>query len=47
MVNQHDQLPREMAETYIVELYRLVEHCNGNVKDEIIHDHLVVGILDK
>ena len=46
--NQRNQLPGESAETYITELYRLVEHCEyGNLRDEMIRDRLVVGIRDK
>ena len=46
--NQRNQLPGESAEKYIAELYRLAENCNyGNLKDEMIRDRLVVGILDK
>jgi len=46
--NLQSQLPGETADTYIAELYRLVEHCEyGNLKDEMIRDRLVVGILDK
>ena len=45
--NQRNQLPGESAETYIAELYRLVEHCEyGNLRDEMIRDRLVVGIVD-
>ena len=46
--NQRTQLPGEAAEKYIAELYRLAENCNfGVLKDELIRDRLVVGILDK
>ena len=46
--NQRNQLPGESAETYISELYRLVEHCEyGDLRDEMIRDRLVVGIVDK
>ena len=46
--NQRNQLPGESAEKYIAEVYRLAEYCNfGALKDELIRDRLVVGILDK
>lgn len=46
--NQRNQLPGESAEKYIAELYRLADNCNyGTLKDEMIRDRLVVGILDK
>ena len=42
------QLPGESAEQYLVELYNLAEHCNyGDLKSEMIRDHLIVGILNK
>ena len=46
--NQRNQLPGESAEIYIAELYRLAENCNyDNLKDEMIRDRLVVGIVDR
>ena len=46
--NQRNQLPGESAEKYIAEIYRLAENCKfGELKDELIRDRLVVGILDK
>ena len=46
--NQRNQLPGESAEKYIVEIYRLAENCKfGALKNELIRDRLVVGILDK
>ena len=46
--NRQWQLPGELVEQYIVELYNLVEYCNyGDFKSEMIRDRLVVGILDK
>ena len=46
--NQRDQLPGESAEMYISEVYRLAENCKyGAMKDELIRDQLVVGILDR
>lgn len=45
--NKRDQLPGETVEQYIMELYKLVEYCSyGELKDEMIRDRLVVGILD-
>lgn len=46
--NQRNQVAGETAEKYIAELYRLVENCEyGDLKDQMIRDRLVVGILDK
>ena len=37
----------ESAETYITKLYRLAETCDyGNMKEELLRDHLVVKIRD-
>ena len=37
----------ESAETYISELYELIEFCDyGNLKEEMLRDRLVVGIRD-
>ena len=45
--NRQCQLPGELAEQYIVELYNLAEHCNyGTLTSEMIRDRLVVGIQD-
>ena len=46
--NQRIQLVGESAEKFISALYSLAEHCNyGDLKDQMIRDRLVVGILDK
>lgn len=46
--NRRDQKKGESAETYITELYKLVESCEyGTMKDELLRDRLVVGIADK
>ena len=45
--NLRNQLPGESAETYIAELYRLIEHYEYGNLDEMIRDRLVVGIADK
>ena len=46
--NRRSQKGGETAEQYILELYRLAENCNyGDLKDEMIRDHLVVGIRDE
>ena len=38
----------EPVHSFIADLYALVEFCNfGNLRDELIRDRLVVGILDK
>ena len=45
--NRRDQEEGESAETYITELYRLVETCDyGGMKEEMLRDRLVVGIRD-
>ena len=41
------QLKGETAEQFIMELYSLADSCEySNLKDEMIHDRLVVGIHD-
>ena len=45
--NLRAQQPGESAEQYIIALYTLVESCEyGSMKEELIRDRLVVGILD-
>ena len=45
--NRRNQQSGELAEQYIMALYCLAENCNyGDFKDEMIRDHLVVGIRD-
>ena len=46
--NRRNQLDGESSETYITVLYGLVENCEyGAMRDELLRDHLVVGIRDK
>ncbi len=46
--NKRDQKTGESSEAYITELYKLIESCEyGLMKDELLRDRLVVGILDK
>ena len=45
--NRRVQHEGELAETYISELYELIEFCDyGNLKDEMLRDRLMVGIRD-
>ena len=45
--NQRNQLEGELAEQYIMELYRLADNCDyGAMRDEMIWDRLVFGIRD-
>jgi transposase InsO family protein len=45
--NRRHQLEGETVEQYIVELLKLVEHCEyGTMRDEMVRDRLVVGIRD-
>ena len=45
--NRRNQLDGESAESYIMELYKLVENCAyGALQSEMLRDHLVVGITD-
>ena len=46
--NMGSQKEGEPAHSFITDLYALAEFCNfGNLRDELIRDRLVVGILDK
>ena len=46
--NSRSQQNRESSEQYITALYRLAESCTyAALKEEMIRDHLVVGIRDK
>ena len=46
--NKRNQLPGESAENYITVLHQLTESCEyDNIKDEMIHDRLVVAIRDE
>ena len=45
--NKHTQQKGETAEDYITVLHQLVDSCEyGNLKQEMIQDHLVVSIRD-
>ena len=45
--NKRNQLEGETAEEYITALYGLVESCEyGTMKEELLRDRIVVGILD-
>ena len=46
--NVRSQKEGEPVDSFITYLYALAEFCNlGNLRDELIRDRLVVGILDK
>ena len=46
--NKRNQLPGESVKNYITVLHQLAESCEcGNIKDEMIRDHLVVGKRDE
>ena len=46
--NRRDQLKGETADEYIATLFSLAENCEyGGIKDELIHDRLVVGIREE
>ena len=45
--NRRNQQQGEFVEQYIIELYKLAETCEyGTMTPELIHDRLIVGILD-
>ena len=45
--NQRSQLPDESADHFIMEIHRLADSCEfSEMKDQLIHDRLVVGIRD-
>ena len=45
--NQCNQLKGEMAKQFVMELYRLADSCEyENLKDDMIHNRLLVGICD-
>ena len=47
LVNKRHQLAGESVDTFIQELYRLAEDCEyGSLKDGLIRDRIVVGVLD-
>ena len=46
--NMRSQKEEEPVDSFITDLYALAEFCNfGNLRDELIRDKLIVGILDK
>ena len=51
-LNEHgsideDKNPGESVDTFIQDLYRLAENCEyGTLKDELIGDRIIVGVLD-
>ena len=46
--NRRNQLKCESAEQFITEVHRLADRCEfKGMKDELIRDRLVVGILDQ
>ena len=47
LFNKRHQLAGESVDTFIQELYRLAEDCEyGSLKDGLIRDRIVVGVLD-
>ncbi|KAL3212632.1 hypothetical protein MRX96_008041 [Rhipicephalus microplus] len=45
--NSRKQEAQESVDAFVTELYRLPETCeNGDLKEELIHDRLVVGLAD-
>ena len=45
--NQRKQLEGESVDTFITALHSLAEHCMyGELRDEMIRDRIVVGLLD-
>jgi len=47
LFNKRVQLPNEPVDEFILALNCLVEHCNfGALKEEMIHDRLVVGLAN-
>ena len=45
--NRRRQNPGESVDTFIQDLYRLAENCEyGTLKDELIGDRIIVGVLD-
>ena len=45
--NQQVQQAGETVEQFVTALDKLAEHCSyGNLRDEMISDHLVVSLLD-
>ena len=45
--NSRKQLKDESVDSFITDLFSLVEHCGyGQLRDEMVRDRLVVGLLD-
>ena len=45
--NRRNQETGESVDTFVTSLHALAEHCNyGQLKEELIRDRIVVGILD-
>ena len=45
--NTRKQTPEESVDTFIQDLYRIAEDCDyGTLKDQLIRDRIVVGVLD-
>ena len=46
--NERQQKENKTVDEFIVDLYRLAEHCGyGELHDEMIHDWIVVGVHDR
>ena len=46
-INSQHQRKGETGDGFITDLHCLAEHCaHGNLHNEMIHDRLVVGLLD-
>uniref|UniRef100_A0A6P7HDN6 Uncharacterized protein LOC114347367 n=1 Tax=Diabrotica virgifera virgifera TaxID=50390 RepID=A0A6P7HDN6_DIAVI len=45
--NSRVQRPGEPVENFITSLHAMAEHCNyGTLKDELVRDRIVIGVLD-
>lgn len=45
--NSRKQLKDESVDSFVTDLFSLVEHCGyGQLRDEMVRDRLVVGLLD-
>lgn len=45
---QKSQMEAERVDSFITALFSLVEHCNyGTLQEEILRDHIVLGLRDK
>ena len=46
--NQRKQMTGEHVDSFITWLHKLIEHCDyGALKDEMIRDKIVVGLVDE